>query len=577
MAGQIPKAFIDELLARLPIQEVVASRITLKKTGGSYKACCPFHNENTPSFIVTPKKNFYHCFGCGANGDAISFLREHDNLSFVEAVEELARIAGLEVPRDEQVKRVYDAKKQLTDTLELCAQKYRQALRQHATRDQAQSYIQKRGLSDEIVERFGIGYAPADKTFLTADVDKKTVSNLVRLKLASQKYETPFDLFQNRLMFPIRDMRGKTVGFGGRTLGDDKAKYINSPESEVFHKSSEIYGMYEASRALRSIERLLVVEGYMDVVSLAQHGIQYAVATLGTATNEENLSQLLKRCKNLVFCFDGDSAGLRAATKAMDNILPMFEDGMQFFFLLLPQGEDPDTLVQKEGADRFEARIKQAAPLSEFFFQVHSEGLNLERPEDRGVLRSRAKEVLDTLKTSSLKSGLWEKLKDLTSHRNRFGGAKADARTQVSKRDVVGTKVIRTRDLAICLGLYFDPSLARDLEPYETVLSEAENALPFIRYILSNQIHTREDLLYRLATDEIGYRDRFFELFSGLDSVATEESSIEELKFIISRLKEQKKREDALRPTKLKSLPSQLTEEERKLAKAVSSGSIESR
>lgn len=562
MAGQIPQSFIEDLRDRLSIVDVVSSRVQLKKAGSTYKACCPFHNENTPSFVVNRQKGFYHCFGCGASGDAISFLREHDNLSFVEAIEELAKIAGLEVPRDERLKQVYDESRQYYEALDRADSQYREALKSHSTNAGVKKYIAQRGLSDEIIDRFGIGYAPPERDFIGGSISSNLLVKLVEMKLVSQKYERPFDLFQNRLMFPIRNMRGKTVGFGGRTLGDDKAKYINSPESKVFHKSSEIYGLYEASRALRSIERLMVVEGYMDVVSLAQHGIDYAVATLGTATNEENLGQLLKRCQNLVFCFDGDAAGMRAAEKAMDNLLPMYQNGMQFSFLILPQGEDPDTLVREEGREKFEARVKRAMPLSEFFFNVQVRGLNLELPEDRGVLRSRAQAVLDTIPKSVLKSGLWERLLELTSSRKKANSQRA------LSRDTSDIKVIKTKEVAICLGLYFAPDKAQELVDLN-MRFDSEITAQFLNFIFSNSIASQEDLLYALATDQQGYRERFFHLFSNLENVPEPEIAIEELNFVIKRASEQKKRDDMLRAAKLNTSPDQLTDEERSKAQAV--------
>lgn len=562
MAGQIPQSFIEDLRERLSIVDVVSSRVQLKKSGSGYKACCPFHNENTPSFTVNRQKGFYHCFGCGASGDSISFLREYDNLSFVEAVEELAKIAGVEVPRDERLKQVYDESRQYYEALESMDSKYREALKSHPTNSSVKKYVEQRGLSDDVIERFGIGYAPPLRDFIGAEVSSNQLAKLVEMKLVSQKYERPFDLFQNRLMFPIRNMRGKTVGFGGRTLGDDKAKYINSPESKVFHKSSEIYGLYEASRALRSIDRLLVVEGYMDVVSLAQHGIEYAVATLGTATNEENLGQLLKRCQNLVFCFDGDAAGMRAAEKAMDNILPMYQNGMQFSFLILPQGEDPDTLIREEGRERFEGRVMRAQPISEFFFHCYCRGLNLDLPEDRGVLRSRAQAILDNLPKSALKSGLWERLLELTS------GRKKQALSRQVSRDASEIKVIKTTEVAICLGLYFAPAKVQELLKLD-VQFDSEITAQFFNWVVSNDLSSQEDLLYALATDRQGYRERFFHLFSNLEDVPEAEIAVEELDFIIKRLSDQKKRDDMLRAAKLSKSPDQLTDEERSKAQAI--------
>ncbi len=573
MAGQIPKGFIDDLLARLPIVDVVSSRVTLKKAGTSYKACCPFHNENTPSFVVNAQKNFYHCFGCGVNGNAINFLRDYENLSFNEAVEELAKLAGVEVPRDERVKQIYDNQKKIADAAEYADSKYREALKSHPERRVAKDYLSKRGLSDEVIQSFGVGFAPAQKDFLSENSNPTIIKGLLEAKLVSQKYERPFDLFQNRLMFPIRNMRGKTVGFGGRTLGDDKAKYINSPESPLFHKSSEVYGLYEVSKALRSIERLLVVEGYMDVVSLAQYGIHYAVATLGTATNNENLTQLLKRSKTLIFCFDGDRAGLSAARKAMENLLPLFEDGFQISFLILPEGEDPDTLVRQEGAKQFEARVDRALPLSEFFFQIYSEGLNLEQLEHRGVLRSRARELLDALPKGTMKSGLWDRLNELTSS-SRFQ-KKTDRKFSYAQRDLVENKVLRTQDAAICVGLYYAPEYAKALSLVKEQLQGCDQAIQLSAYIVEHDHKNQEDFLFSLATDHLGFRDQFSAMFSRLERIPSEEDAIEELKFIVQRLETKKKRDDALRATKLKTLPSQLTVEERARVQSVSSKAAE--
>ena len=502
MAGLIPQIFLDDLLARVPIAEIISSRIQLKKSGATLTACCPFHQEKTPSFHVNTQKNFYHCFGCGVNGNAITFLREHDNLSFVEAVEELAKVGGMEVPRDERVQEVYSEQKRLLESLEYASLRYREALQTHASKSIAQGYLVKRKLTDEIVERFAIGFAPAQRDFLSADAATNTRQSLIKTKMVSEKYERPFDLFQNRLMFPIRNPRGKTIAFGGRTLGDDKAKYINSPESEVFHKSKEIYGLYEANQANRQLERLLVVEGYMDVVSLAQYGISYAVATLGTATNTDNLSSLLKRCQNLVFCFDGDNAGLQAARKAMENALPIFQDGMQLSFLLLPDGEDPDTLVRQEGQSSFERRIDNAQPLSAFFFQIYSKGLDLEVAEQRGILKQRAEAQIEQVQSAVLKSALRQQLNSLTFRRNQ--NSKFNKQKPVAKveRDIVSNRVIRDPDTAFCLALYYQPTRAQalladlmDSEGYALTRS-------FATFVIESGATTIADLAYVLATDD---------------------------------------------------------------------------
>lgn len=573
MSGLIPQIFIDELLARVPIAEVVSSRVQLKKSGATLKACCPFHQEKTPSFHVNSQKNFYHCFGCGMSGNAITFLREHDNLSFIEAVEELAKIAGLEVPRDQKVQQAYNEQKNLLEALAYASLRYREALKQHPSKAIAQDYLATRGLSENIIERFEIGYAPSQRDFLSATAPQNTRQALVKTKMVSDKYKQPFDLFQNRLMFPIRNPRGKTIAFGGRTLGDDKAKYINSPESEVFHKSNEIYGLYEASQANRQLDRLLVVEGYMDVVSLAQFGISYAVATLGTATNTDSLSQLLKRCQNIVFCFDGDHAGLQAARKAMENALPIFQDGMQLSFLLLPEGEDPDTLVREEGQQAFERRVDQAQPLSAFFFQIYSAGLNLEVAEQRGILKQRAEAQIELVHSVVLKSALRKQLNSLTFHHT--GQARTKFKQAAKPRDLTSNKVIRDPDSACCLGLLYQPAKANELLSNLGDTQVYPLSREFAQYVLEVNAEHHADLVYSLATDMNGKREQFWHLFDRLEWVPSPDEAVQELDDILQRINVEKKRHHALRAAKLNKLPSQLTEDERQALQSMSTPKAE--
>jgi len=569
MNGLIPQGFIDDLLARVPIAEVVGSRVQLKKSGSSLKACCPFHQEKTPSFHVNAQKNFYHCFGCGANGNAINFLRDHDNLGFTEAVEELARIAGVDVPRDERVQQAFNQQKRFLDALEYASLRYREALSGHPERKKATDYLRKRELSDEVVERFAIGFAPAQRDFLSSRASPEQLKSLLKTRMLSDKYDRPFDLFQNRLMFPIRNVRGQTIAFGGRTLGDDKAKYINSPESDIFHKSSEIYGLYEASRASRQLEKLLVVEGYMDVVALAQFGIDYAVATLGTATNEESLSQLLKRCSQLIFCFDGDNAGIQAARKAMENALPLFQDGMQLQFLLLPEGEDPDTLVRQEGADAFQRRIDQAKPLSEFFFQIYSKGLDLNVAEQRGILKQRAEERIAQVESPVLKSALRRQLNELT-FRSSGSWNKDKRRPPEPVKDLVAARVLRDPDTAVCLALYYAPDNA---EKYLAALTDANGyarSKAFAAYLFERGISNTQDLYYALATDSSGYRETFQGLFARLELLPSAEIAIEEAEHALARIEQEKKRVLALRATKINKSPSQLTDDEKRALRSIS-------
>ena len=370
MAGRIPQSFIDELIARIDIVELVGSRVQLKRAGREWKACCPFHAEKTPSFWVSPEKQFYHCFGCGAHGTALGFLMEHDKLPFPDAVEELASRLGLEVPREDDGRGTRT--RPGDDAYELLAQAsqfYRDALRE-STR--AKNYLAGRGITQETCVKFAIGYAPDAwdtvlKRFGGSPERERLLAEAGLVVERSGAGETGYyDRFRDRVMFPIRDARGRVIAFGGRIIDEGEPKYLNSPETPLFHKGRELYGLYEARQALRKIERLLVVEGYVDVARLAQAGIAYAVATLGTATTPEHLNRLFRVTSEIVFCFDGDRAGRTAAWRALENALEHARDGRQLKFLFLPEGHDPDTLVGEEGAAAFEARLSSALPLSEF-------------------------------------------------------------------------------------------------------------------------------------------------------------------------------------------------------------------
>jgi DNA primase len=364
----IPRHFIDELLARTDIVELVNARVTLKKQGREYAACCPFHGEKTPSFFVSPAKQFYHCFGCGAHGTAISFLMEHDNLSFPEAIEELARLAGMEVPREHGAGERTEDHRALYDVLEAAAEHFARTLRASPG---AVDYLKGRGLTGEIARDYRLGYAE-DRwdgllSVLTPKFEEK---HLVEAGLAIRKEGGQvYDRFRGRIMFPIRDNRGRVTGFGGRVLGQGEPKYLNSPETPVFHKGQQLYGLFEARHANTRLDRLLVVEGYMDVIALAQHGITHAVATLGTATTREHLERLFRIVPRVVFCFDGDAAGRKAAWRALEQALPVMRDGREAAFLFLPEGEDPDSLVRRIGADGFAALESGAQALTDTFLE----------------------------------------------------------------------------------------------------------------------------------------------------------------------------------------------------------------
>ena len=369
-AGKIPREFIDHLLARVDIVDVISARLPLKKAGREYMACCPFHGEKTPSFTVSPSKQFYHCFGCGVHGSAISFLMEYDHLEYVEAIESLARLIGVQVPREstgDAPKRQTSAvvrDRNLYELLQQAAQWYQNQL---SSAHSAMAYLEKRGLSQAIIQRFALGFAPANSSLLrefAAFGQERCIASGMAIRNEAGRV---YDRFRERIMFPIRDRRGRVIGFGGRVLGDETPKYLNSPETEVFHKGAELYGLYEARQHTRKLERLLVVEGYMDVIALAQSDITYAVATLGTATTPEHIEKLFRLVPEVVFCFDGDRAGKQAAWRALENTLPALRDDKNVRFLFLPAGEDPDSYVRKIGKSDFEDLLNKALPLTKFF------------------------------------------------------------------------------------------------------------------------------------------------------------------------------------------------------------------
>jgi DNA primase len=400
MGGRIPPQFIDDLLNRVDIVDVINRRVPLKRTGKEYQARCPFHDEKTPSFTVSSEKQFYHCFGCGAHGSAIGFLMEYDNLDFVDAIEELAGLVGIEVPREEGFQQGPDLRPLYT-LLEQATGFYQRQLRQHPQAEEAVNYLKSRGLSGEIAASFGIGYAPPgwDNLLKALGNTELTISQLRETGLISEpEADKRYDRFRNRIIFPIRDQRGRVIGFGGRVLSEaDSPKYLNSPETPVFHKGRELYGLYEARKALRKVEQLLVVEGYMDVVALAQFGIRNSVATLGTATSKEHLELIFRTCPQVVFCFDGDRAGRDAAWKALQTSLPVMRDGREARFLFLPEGEDPDTLVRQEGTENFQRRIDDAPPLSQFLFDHLSAQVRMDSIDGRANLAERAKPLLEKI------------------------------------------------------------------------------------------------------------------------------------------------------------------------------------
>ena len=414
MAGLIPQAFIDDLLSRVDIVDVIDKRIKLRKTGKNYSALCPFHTEKSPSFSVEPDKQFYYCFGCGAGGNALGFVMDYERMDFPQAVEALAGDYGLEVPHEEGRKddKRQSENKPLLAVLHDANLFYQQQLRVHAQKARAVNYLKGRGLTGEIAKLFGIGFAPPgwDNLLRALGTTPQTIEHMINSGLVIKREQDAekdgqYDRFRDRIMFPIRDTRGRVIGFGGRVLTDEKPKYLNSPETPVYHKANELYGLYEARRTNPKLTRFMIVEGYMDVVALAQHGIDYAVATLGTATNVTHLNRLFRLVSEVIYCFDGDAAGRTAAWRGMQATLPVLEDGRQVRFLFLPEGEDPDTLVRKIGKDRFTGMIDAATPLADFFFDHLSEGLDVQSIEGKARLSSLAAPLL-----RQMPSGLYRQL-----------------------------------------------------------------------------------------------------------------------------------------------------------------------
>ena len=436
MAGRIPQYFIDQLLNRIDVVDLIDGYVPLKKAGANYKACCPFHGEKSPSFTVSPTKQFYHCFGCGVSGTAISFLMEYDHMEFREAIEKLASGAGMEIPEESQgftPKKTTSEGIDLYKLMEQVSEFYQNQLKTHPAKQEAIDYLQKRGLSGDIAKRYGLGFAPEGWDNLMSSLGGTAPAQKALLDtgmLTQNDKKRTYDRFRHRIMFPIQDHRGRFVGFGGRVLEQSKPvegnpKYLNSPETPIFHKGSELYGLYGARGGIKDADGVLVVEGYMDVVALAEAGIDNAVATLGTATTPMHLQRLFRHTPNITFSFDGDRAGRAAAWKALETSLPSLQDGFQLSFLFLPDGEDPDTMVKKVGKEGFEELIKKATPLPDFLIDTLQQQADINRLDGRAKLSKLAQPLIEKFPTGVLKKLVVERLSVLT---------------QVSVHDLLGVK-----------------------------------------------------------------------------------------------------------------------------------------
>ncbi len=459
MNGLIPQTFIDDLLGKVDIVQVIEQRVPMKKQGREFSACCPFHNEKTPSFTVSPQKQFYHCFGCGAHGSAISFLMEYENLSFVESIESLAENIGLDVPREAgsnpqpkvDNQPIFDALKDATEFFQLQLKKHPIAI----------EYLKKRGLSGEIARDFMLGYAAQSwDELINALAKKHPQSLLLKAGLISQNEQgRRYDKFRDRIMFPILNHRGQICAFGGRIIGDDEPKYLNSPETPVFNKSNTLYGLYEARKAVTRLDHFIIVEGYMDVVALAQAGIKNCVATLGTATTPDHLRLLLRGGVNeLVFCFDGDRAGKKAAWRAVTQALGVIRDGHALKFLFLPDTDDPDSYVRREGASAFRQAVANAVPLSQYLITTLKKKHNTATMEGRASLNLEADKLLQGLNAELLRNQLEAAFAQLTHIKKPVIHARAQA---IPRHQTIQMTPMR---LAIA-ALLQHPELVANLQP----------------------------------------------------------------------------------------------------------------
>ena len=482
--GRIPRDFIDDLLTRADVVDVINARVPLKKKGREYSACCPFHNEKTPSFTVSPSKQFYHCFGCGAHGSAISFLMEYEHLDFVEAIESLADSMGIIVPREKGGTGSSHAQRQrnkdLFTLLEEANQYYQLQLKGST---KAVDYLKGRELSGDISKRFNLGYSPAGwdnllKQFTRQYSEQQLVDSGLVIKKDDGKI---YDRYRDRIMFPIRNRKGQVIGFGGRVLGDELPKYINSPETQVFHKGSELYGFHEARINTQKLERIVVVEGYMDVIALAQFGISYAVATLGTATTQDHIKQLFRAVPEVVFCFDGDRAGREAAWRALENAIPVIQDSKEIRFLFLPDGEDPDTQVRKVGKEAFEMSLGNAQSLTHYFVENLHERFNITSDEGKARFLGEAarlvKQMPDTLIRDQLIRRLSEQTNvDVLTFTKRYLSAADTAQTEGAswgrqKRSRLSNREVRQTPVRYAISLLLNkPELVQVVENFEQIV-----------------------------------------------------------------------------------------------------------
>ena len=584
----IPSAFIDDLLARTDIVEIIESRVTLKKTGQNYSGLCPFHQEKSPSFSVSQDKQFYYCFGCQASGSALTFLMEFERLDFISSVEALAARLGLSVPDDRQRQSSEESQRRKSVLLQLekAADFYRLQLRSHGQRAKAVGYLKNRGLSGPIARDFGLGFAPPgwDNLLKALALSDEDVSLMIDAGLLIDQPEEKkrYDRFRDRIIFPIRDLRGRTIAFGGRIIGDGKPKYLNSPETTVFHKGRELYGLYEARKSKAKLDRILVVEGYMDVVALAQHGIHFAVATLGTATTIEHVERLFRQVSEIIFCFDGDLAGRNAAWKALLIVLPLLSDGRSAKFLFLPDGEDPDSLVRSEGSEGFVKRLQQADTFVDWFFRKIQQDLvsknnDIDTISGKAALSKLAMSYLNNMQEGvfrhlmidelALKTGLdKERLQAVTA---KYAAPAMDPQSVAEPGLADHEEISESVDLALAL-LVLQPDLALEFNSseYEILLGRSQdNLLAQIALRISSDGLTNPGQIMSLFSDKHQQR-QIRQAFDYKPILGASQLRDEFVGLIQQKLKQQQSETKKLRiEGLLNKNPSELTASERQLVR----------
>lgn len=545
MAGKIPQSFIDDLLNRTDIVDLIDSRVHLKKAGKNYQACCPFHNEKSPSFTVSQEKQFYHCFGCGAHGNAIGFLMEYDGLNFPDAIGELANLHGLQVPVEQsggyqQSPAAHDH----YQLMEWAGRFFQSELKKSPT---AIDYLKNRGLTGEIVKQFGIGYAPAGWDGLRQTLVRTATneSQLIELGMLIKRENGngSYDRFRDRVMFPIQDRRGRVIGFGGRVIGDGTPKYLNSPETPIFHKGKELFGLYQVKEKYRNPQRILIVEGYMDVVALAQYGVDYAVASLGTATTPDHMHLLFRTTPEVICCYDGDNAGREAAWRAFENALTSLQDGRNLRFVFLPQEHDPDSYVREYGRDVFEQQLDQAQSFADFMFERLSRDINLTGEAGQNELANKAialirrvpegfnRESLLTKLSAHLRWGENEKrLRDI------FKRQELDAQTQSTPTKTAGKIKLTLIRRAIALVVQH-PSQAALLPPLPDVLKSLHEPGIEIFISLLEQLHNNPMTTGQLLEHWRGTREgNALAQLAMLEGVAIGDNIQQELEDVCDRL-----------------------------------------